>query len=134
MLPRIFLDTLYVVALLNRRDQYHARAAELAQLYEGRFFLITDAVLIEIGNALAKHFKTQAVEVIERFLQAADVEVVRLTEELFTQAFALYRQHQDKEWGLTDCLSFVVMRRAGIREALTFDQHFVQAGFQALLR
>ncbi len=130
----IFIDTLFVVALINQRDQYHARAAELAERYDGERFLVTDAVLVEIGNALARNFKRQAVEVIEHFLSSEDVEVVRLSLGLFAEAFALYRSHEDKEWGMTDCLSFVVMRHAGVKEALTFDQHFVQAGFKALMR
>ncbi len=47
---------------------------------------------------------------------------------------ALYRGHQDKQWGLVDCISFVVMRERGIRDALTFAQHLTQAGFNALMR
>ena len=129
-----FLDTLFVVALINHRDQYHASATELAAQYEGRAFLTTDAVLLEIGNALARKFKQQAVETIGHLLSSEDVQVVRLTTELFAEAFSLYESHQDKEWGLTDCISFAVMRREGVQEALTFDQHFVQAGFQAVMR
>jgi len=129
-----FLDTLFVVALINQRDQYHSKAEELASHYEGRQFLTTDAVLLEIGNALARNFKEQAVEVINHLLASPDVEVVRLSPDLFEEGYAIYRSHTDKEWGLIDCISFVVMRRAGVRDALTFDQHFVQAGLQALMR
>ncbi|HKI31736.1 MAG TPA: PIN domain-containing protein [Gemmataceae bacterium] len=129
-----FIDMVFVVALLNQRDQYHQRAEELAGQYEGRRFLITDGVLLEIGNALARNYKEQAVEVIEHFFSSEDVEVVRLTPALFEEAFALYKTYRDKEWGLVDCISFVVMRQAGVEEALTFDQHFVQAGFRALMR
>jgi uncharacterized protein len=131
---RTFLDTLFVIALINQRDQYHDRATALAAQYEGRGFLTTDAVLLEIGNALARKFKQQAVEAIGHLLTSEDVQVLRLTPELFAEAFALYESHRDKEWGLTDCISFVVMRREGVQEALTFDQHFVQAGFEALMR
>ena len=134
MSTRTFLDTLYVIALINQRDQYHGRTTELAAQYERRAFLTTDAVLLEIGNALARKFKQQAVEVIGHLLSSEDVQVVRLTPDLFAEAFTLYESHQDKEWGLTDCISFVVMRRESVQEALTFDQHFVQAGFQALMR
>jgi predicted nucleic acid-binding protein len=130
----IFIDTLFVIALINTRDQYHALAEKVAKRYEGSRFLITDAVLIEIANGLARGFKPQAVEVIEQFLSSDDILVVRLTPELFDEAFNLYQSYRDKEWGLTDCVTFVVMRQAGIQEALTFDQHFVQAGFKALLR
>ena len=134
MSARTLTDTLFVVALINQRDQYHERAAELAESYEGRQFLITDALLLEIGNALARKHRPQATEVIEHLLSSEDVEVVRLTPHLFEQAFALYTAHEDKEWRLTDCVSFVAMREAGIQDALTFDQHFVQAGFRALMQ
>jgi hypothetical protein len=131
---RIFVDTLFIVALINQRDEYHAKASELADLYEKQPLLTTDVVLLEIGNALARNFKQQAVEVIDDLLGSSEVEIIRLTPPLFDRAYALYKQYQDKEWGLLDCVSFVVMRDAGIADALTFDQHFVQAGFQALMR
>lgn len=73
-------------------------------------------------------------EIIEGFLSSEDVEVVRLSADLFEKSFALYKAHQDKQWGLIDCISFTVMREAKIQDALTFDQHFVQAGFRALMR
>jgi predicted nucleic acid-binding protein len=130
----IFVDTLFVVAAINPRDQYHRRAAELVKRFRGHPLLITDAVLLEIGNALARNFKKEAVEIIERFLNSNQVEVVALTPELFREALAMYRTYHDKEWGLVDCVSFVVMRRKNVTSALTFDQHFVQAGFQALMR
>lgn len=130
----IFLDTLFVVALINQRDQYHRRAKKLAAKYDGQRFLTTDAVLLEIGNALAKNFKDQAIEVIEDLQTSEDTKVVRLSPALFKMAFNLYPSHSDKQWGLVDCVSFVVMEQAGVRQALTFDQHYVQAGFDALLR
>lgn len=134
MSNRIFIDTLFVIALINRRDQYHQQALGLAEQFEGAPLLVTEAVLLEIGNALARNYKQEAVEIIEQFLAAEEVEVVHLTPRLFAQGFALYKSHQDKAWGLVDRISFIVMREAGVHQALTFDQHFVQAGFQALMR
>jgi uncharacterized protein len=134
VINKIFVDTLFVVALINQRDQYHQQASELADSLETHPVITTDAVLLEIGNALARNYKDEAVEIIEHFLTSNEVEIVRLTPELFAQAFTLYKTHQDKAWGLVDCISFVVMKQAGITQALTFDQHFVQAGFQALMR
>jgi predicted nucleic acid-binding protein len=106
----------------------------LAEQFEGHSLLVTDAVLLEIGNALACSYKQEAVAIIEQFLTAAEVEVVHLTPHLFTQGFALYKSYQDKAWGLVHCISFFVMRETGVHQALTFEQHFVQAGFQALMR
>ncbi len=134
MAARTFLDTLFVIALLNQRDQYHECAAELAVRYEGEQFLTTDTVLLEIGNALAKKYRQEAVEVITHLLTSVDVEVVRLTPALFDESFDLYKAHMDKEWGLIDCISFLVMRQNGIQDALTFDRHFVPAGFCDLMR
>lgn len=62
-----------------------------------------------------------------------NVEIVSLSEQLYAQAFQ-YRQRPDKEWGLIDCVSFIVMHERGIIEALTADEHFQQAGFRALLQ
>ena len=130
---RIFIDTLFVVSLINRRDKYHLKAAALAAKYEKHPLLITDAVLLEIGNGLARNYKLEAIEVIEDFLGSEEVEVVRLTPELFKRAFDLYKNFRDKDWGLTDCISFVVMTDSGVTEVLTFDQHFKQAGFKILM-
>jgi uncharacterized protein len=127
-----FLDAQYVVALVNRRDQYHARAVELSRDFTGKPLLTTDVVLIEIGNALARNFRQEAARIIEFFHRAANVEVVPLTAAVFTEAFSLYQARADKSWGMTDCISFVAMSRHGIEEALTSDQHFNQAGFRAL--
>ena len=134
MSSRIFIDALFVIALINERDQYHQLASELADQYEGHPLLVTDAVLLEIGNGLARNYRQEAVEVIEEFFASDEVEIVRLTPQLFEQALALYKTHHDKEWGLIDCVSFVVMQEAGVTAALTLDRHFVQAGFQTLMR
>lgn len=131
---RIFVDTLFVIALVNQRDQYHQRALELADTYEGHPLLTTDAVLLEIGNALARNFKKQSIEIIEEFYVSEEMEIIHLNPRLLEQAFEHYKMYQDKQWGLVDCVSFVVMQQTGIERALTFDQHFVQAGFKALMR
>ncbi|HLL72643.1 MAG TPA: PIN domain-containing protein [Pyrinomonadaceae bacterium] len=131
---RVFIDTSFVVALVNEKDQHRARAFELADLFDGYPLITTDAVLLEVGNALARSFKAQAAEVIEDFLTSGEVEIVNLDSALFQSAFELYRTHKDKSWGMTDCISFVIMRERGIVDALTNDKDFRQAGFNALMR
>jgi uncharacterized protein len=129
MLESVFVDTGYVLALVNEHDQYHAQALLLSQHYERHPVVVTDAVLLEIGNALSRLARPAAAQIIADFRESAGSTVVPLTPELFDSAFSLYRRHIDKTWGLVDCVSFVVMRRMGLRTALAFDQHFVQAGF-----
>ena len=75
-----------------------------------------------------------AIRLVASLFTDRKVEVLPLEVELFARAFGLYSDRADKEWGLTDCVSFVVMADRGIREALTADEHFQQAGFLALLR
>ena len=131
---RVFIDTSFVVALVNEKDQHHARASELSETFDGQPLITTDAVLLEVGNALARSFKKQAAEIIADFLTSDEVEMVNLDATLFQKAFELYRTHTDKAWDMTDCVSFVVMRERGVADALTSDKDFRQAGYNALMR
>src|SRR6266496_6468999 len=96
--------------------------------------IVTDAILLEIGAALAYGFRKQVVQIIEEFQTSQNFEIVHLSLDLFDQAFQFFKKHQDKEWSLTDCVSFVVMEQPRMSQALTFDHHFQQAGFVALMR
>lgn len=132
----LFLDASFAIALSSPRDQHHARAVRLAAQVEQRGvqLVTTRAVVLEIGNALAKRrHREAAVSLLDALEQDPAIQVVTLSEELFQRGWALYRQHQDKEWGVTDCISFVVMRDRGLTDALTADEHFRQAGFRPLL-
>lgn len=136
MATEVFLDATYLIALASPRDQLHTRAAALAaQLDEEQTrFVTTHAVLLEFGNSLCKaRYRAAAVQALTSLQLDPRVVVVPLTSELFAAAFDLFRLHRDKEWGLTDCLSFAVMRERGLLAALTADAHFEQAGFRALL-
>ena len=119
-----FVDTLFVVGYTNDRDQYHEKALELADVYNRKPLLTTDAVLLEIGNTLSGRFRSQAIQTIEDLFESDEVEIIRLDETLFNKAFALYKNHADKSWGLVDCISFVVMKEQNIADALTGDKHF----------
>ncbi|MFN8489775.1 MAG: PIN domain-containing protein [Caldilineaceae bacterium] len=137
MAREVFLDTAYAIALASRSDPFHSKALEIAkQLKVNSTKLITTrAVLLEIGNALSgQRFRAGAIKLLVALENDPSVGIVPLTEPLYTQAFTLYKERPDKEWGLIDCLSFVVMLERKIGEALTTDTHFQQAGYKALLR
>lgn len=135
--PSLFLDTAFAIALANTSDLLHERALDLADQLEttGTRLITTHAVVLEIGNALAS-LRYRAAGILLLTAMAADpkVEIVALSTELYDQAFQLYAQRPDKEWSLTDCVSFVVMQERGLTAALTSDRHFQQAGYRALLR
>ncbi len=115
---KIFVDTLFIVALINKRDQYHQIALSLAKQYENFPLITTDAIFLESGNKLSANYRNEAVELIERFLASDEIDVIRLTPELFDESLLLYKQYQDKSWGLVDCFSFVVMKQNKVDQAL----------------
>jgi uncharacterized protein len=132
----VFLDTSFAIALISPRDHFHNRAKALAdQAEKGRWQLVTtEAVLFEMGNALSRQrHRDAAVALIRSLREDPSVEVLPTTVELLDVAFGWFALHRDKEWSLTDCLSFVVMQRRKLGCALTADHHFVQAGYEALL-
>lgn len=130
---RQFLDTSFVIALVNDKDNYFSKAQELSPIYIKNLLITTDAVLLEIGNALSKDFRTEAAEIIEILRNSRKTEVVEIDSTLFDKGLTLYKAYKDKKWGLVDCISFVVMQEHDVSEALTSDKHFVQAGFRALM-
>jgi len=133
----VLLDTSYAIALSVSNDEHHERALRLADQLEaeGIGLNTTRAIILEIGNALAGlRYRKAAVQLLDALENDPQVEVVPITEELCARAFELYRNRPDKDWGLIDCISFNVMEERRIRDALTTDDHFRQAGFRALLR
>lgn len=133
-MKRAFGDTHYFLALLNPRDQDHARAVELSRAWKGEI-VTTRWILTEIADGLAlPSFRAVAAAFIRRAEASPFVRILPDAEEQFSLGFDLYAARPDKEWSLTDCISFVVMRNEGLSEALTADHHFEQAGFVALLR
>ena len=136
-MTEVFLDTSFAVALSSVTDQNHVRAVKLAhQIEHDRTRLVTtQAILLEIGNSLSKQkYRAAAIQILESLETDPSVEVVLLTHSFYRLAFNLFKQREDKEWGLVDCISFIVMRDRGITDALTADTHFQQAGYRALLR
>lgn len=132
---RVFLDTGYLIALEASDDQHHEQALEHWQVFKKRIpLLITTSYVFDetttFFNSRDKHAK--AVEIGERLLQSATVEFIHIGKELFESGWQIFKQYSDKRYSLTDCISFVVMERESIRDVLSFDKHFEQAGFRML--
>lgn len=137
MTDSFFLDTAFAIALISPKDFFHEKALELAkQVEKNKARLVTTrAIVIEIGNALSKEgLRKSAVELIDSMETDETITIVSISDEIYKDAFKLFRARLDKEWGLTDCISFVVMERHGITKSLTTDQHFQQAGFITLMK
>ena len=127
-----FADTYFYLALLDEKDQHHAEVTAFASEADDAI-VTTRWVLAETANALAGSVSRSTVAgFLEQLESDSEVRIIGSSDALYRRGLALYGRRADKSWSLTDCISFVVMEEQGLRQALTGDRHFVQAGFEAL--
>ncbi len=133
-MSRRLADAALFIAVLNRRDRFHSWASDY-YLHTRDHLLVPFPVLIEVGNYFSESARRDQVSsFLQRIRDDARVTCVALDAELMSEGIDLYAARSDKEWGLTDCISFVLMQKAGIQEAVTTDHHFEQAGFTILMK
>lgn len=133
----VFADTVYWFALLNRRDEFHLKASQLSRSLHPMQIVTSDLVLIELLNGYSGHgelSRETASRMVKSLRGRSGIVVEPLTRESFDEALKFYGERTDKAWSMTDCSSFLIMQKYAIDSALTFDKHFAQAGFNALLR
>ena len=130
----VFADTFYWVALANRNDASHQKATEFARRHTGQS-LTTEWVLCEVADGLASARHRHLIQSLRTLWRTDErLTIVEASHELSERGLDLFCDRPDKEWSLTDCISFVVMQEQGILEAATADHHFEQAGFVPLLK
>lgn len=130
----VFADTFFYLALLNPYDADHARVRAESRARRGRV-VTTHWVLMEVADAFARPaFRAKFVALLNQLDTDPMSKLIPADEALFRRGVELYEARPDKDWPLTDCVSFVVMEEEQISEALTADVHFEQAGFTALFK
>ena len=129
-----FADTYYFLALMGGDAAEQRRAVDATRSRSGA--LVTTAwVLCEVANFMHRaRDRGGFVRLWESLRDDATVRMIDSDRQLFEAGISLYAMRPDKDWSLTDCISFVVMEREKIKQALTADHHFEQAGFVALLK
>ncbi len=129
----LFADTFYFLALVNGGDKHHAAAVRYDDVQPA---LVTTAwVLTEVADALsAPENRAVFLKLLDVLNENPEVQIFPPDNRLFERGIELFRQRADKDWSLTDCISFIVMADEKISGALTGDRHFEQAGFHALLK
>jgi predicted nucleic acid-binding protein len=129
-MSEVFADSFYWLALLNRRDQFHS---EVMKCRLDKPVVTSAAVLLEVMDALClQQWRSIAFRFWNRIATSGNPILVPFSESLLERAVVLFGQRLDKDWSLTDCISFVLMQDRGIHEVLTADHHFEQAGFRIL--
>ena len=130
----VFADTFYFFALLNENDQAHTQAVEFSKNYRGQI-VTTLAVIFELADGLSKPPRRQIfLPLLQSLRDNPFVTIVDYSANIMHEALSLYNRYSDKDWSLTDCVSFVVMQQNKIATAITGDHHFEQAGFQILMK
>jgi hypothetical protein len=133
---KVFVDTAAWIALMNVDDDFHEQAKQVkAQLKRDKYYLVTsDFVLLEVADGFASpDVRSQTISFINRLNNLQGLLIIPISQTLFNEGWKLYSQRPDKGWGLTDCISFVIMQQQEITMAFTSDKHFEQAGFTRLL-
>jgi hypothetical protein len=137
MTEAVFVDSFAWIAAINKSDNYHEISLMAIEnlLEKGTKLITSNYVIVETINSLSKaEFKRAAVEFVDKIEKSPSVEIIKITDEIYNCAWSLYQQRMDKDWGITDCTSFEVMRMLNIKRALTNDKHFGQAGYLPVMK
>ncbi len=132
-----FVDTVGWIAILNVDDELHDKSDKIykTMMLSGYSFVTSTAVLNEVANALSKSSRRNSiVEFYKRLQKSPIVEIVFVDMKLWESGWYLYENRHDKDWSLTDCISFIIMDERKIQDSLTNDKHFEQAGYNAIIR
>jgi uncharacterized protein len=130
----VFADTSFYIALLSPRDEDHEKAERFVTSYEGDF-LTSDWIITELANYLCLATNRPLfLSLYEDIRKDQHVTIIPLSSQLHKEGLDLYRNRPDKDWSLTDCVSFLIMQKQNLKEAATTDHHFEQAGFVRLIK
>lgn len=135
MTKSIFLDTGFLIALESSNDQNHKKSKLLwAEVSNDLPLLITtDFIFDEVVTFFnSKGFHKKALELGTFLLDSNYVDIIRIDREIFSESWNYFQKNNDKLYSFTDCTSFIVMNKLKLKTALSFDRHFIQAGFKVL--
>ncbi len=137
-MTRVFVDTGYWIALLNPKDGLHSTARMVTAELEPPVHLITtEMVLVEFLNAFAErsaHLRTAATKLVAQLQADPKTLIIEQDHAQFEGGLGVYTEYIDKQWSLTDCVSYKVMSEENLTDALAHDKNFQQMNFRALLR
>jgi predicted nucleic acid-binding protein len=135
-MKKVFVDTLYWLAVVLPNDPWQAPAKKARSLLGNILLVSTDEVLSEFLNHLSRggeYMRKQAVQMVKSIMGNPNVKIIAQSRDSFLKGLELYGQRVDKTYSLTDCISINVMKNESITEVLTNDRHFEQEGYVVLI-
>ena len=134
----VFIDSLYLIAILVKDDQWHETARGVEESLTDRVRLVTTyEILTEFLAGVSRgrpEIRIAAVQMVRTIMSGPNITLVPQSPDLFTRGLELYASRPDKRYSLTDCISMTVMRDMHISEVLTHDRDFENEGFTRLIR
>lgn len=129
----VFVDTPALYAFLDADDRYHARAARIwDHLHRAHGALTShNYVIVETAAIVQRRLGPAAVQALARDVLPL-LDVAWIDEALHSAAVTALLASERQDISLVDWASFELMRRRDIRDAVTFDKHFVDQGFRVL--
>ncbi len=130
---RLFVDTSAWLALNDKNDQYHNKAAAKSiEIKKRKIELITSEYIIDESITLIRYRVSHRAAVIfgDSLINSNIVTIIDVTGEDRIKAWEMFKKYEDKELSFTDCISFVLMKNLKLNKAFTFDEHFKQLGFE----
>jgi uncharacterized protein len=108
----LFVDTSGWISLVNKSESCHQKATEIyqAKYVEGYRIITHYGVMLETGNGLSNfRLRQMAVSLKRKLDNSPRIEQVEIDEELYQAGWKLYAERLDKDWGVVDCISFIVI-------------------------
>jgi predicted nucleic acid-binding protein len=128
---RLFVDTSAWLAYVNRTDGAHATVRDALKKFEGR--LVTTNFIFDETVTLCRRMGHSAAVLVGDVLRDPDVvDLLRVRPGDEEDAWQLFQDRGDKSYSFTDCTSFAIMRRLGLRRATTLDEDFEREGFEVV--
>jgi predicted nucleic acid-binding protein len=131
----LFADASFFIAYHNSKDVNHQVARALIRGFEGHPVLLvtTDYIFDEVMTVLlVRGNKEIAIQAGKAMLEDSNIEILRIDEEIFNEAWKIFQGFKDKEWSFTDCTSYVLMKKLNIEAGISFDRHFKQFGLRVI--
>ena len=136
-MKRVFADTFYWIALINKSDSWYQRVKSYSVNLENIEIITTEEVLTETINFFAAFpapMRAAVYQLVVQIIQDHNIQVIPQTHESFIAGLELFQQRFDKGYSLTDCISMITMKNLNIIDILTHDKHFTQEGFLILFQ
>lgn len=130
----MLVDTSGLLCFLNRAERLHELTLQLlsaAQLRLTHSYILAELLPVARLRGIQPLI---AMNLLRRLVNDPSFEVVYVDRRLHESALDLLSRREDKKWSLCDAVSFVLMDERNLRDALTTDHHFEQAGFMRLLK